>query len=302
MTPTTNANPFLKWAGGKNQLLNQIRSYYPFKKYPHITKYAEPFVGGGAVLFDILNNYSLDKVYISDINQDLIDLYLVIRDDVENFINQLQQIEHNYLSINHTERKNFYLKARHHFNHLKNSNQSSHTLEKSALMLFLNRTCFNGLYRVNKQGNFNVPIGSYKNPVICHTENLKAVSAHLHNVEIICADYKQSADFIDRQTFVYFDPPYRPLTPTANFTSYSKESFTDSNQLELASFVQILDNKGAKILISNSDPKNTNKNDDFFDIAYAKQHIKRIPATRKINRNGSSRGEIQELLISNFNP
>ena len=167
-------------------------------------------------------------------------------------------------------------------------------------MIFLNKTCFNCLYRVNRKGEYNVPMGAYKNPLICNEQNLKAVSDKLQNVKIVCGDYKESADFIDDKTFVYFDPPYRPLTATANFTSYTENLFDDKKQLELANFVQQIDNKGAKVVISNSDPKNTNENDDFFDNAYAKQNIKRVSATRMINRNSDKRGRINELLISNF--
>lgn len=295
------AKPFLKWAGGKGQLLKEISAYYPFEKGKTITKYAEPFVGGGAVLFDILNKFSPDEVYISDINKDLIDTYLAIRDNVDELIWRLESVEKAYLELDDAGRKDMYMKARGRFNELKHMDRTELNPEKSMMMIFLNRTCFNGLYRVNKKGDFNVPVGAYNNPQICNEDNLRTVSKKLKNVKIVCGDYKESADFIDDKTFVYFDPPYRPLTPTANFTSYTKELFDDKNQLELARFVQELDNKGAKIVVSNSDPKNTNKDDDFFDKAYSKQNIKRVSATRMINRNSDARGKISELLISNFN-
>lgn len=296
----SDAKPFLKWAGGKGQLLKEISTYYPFGKDKNITKYAEPFVGGGAVLFDILNKFSLDEVYISDINKDLIDTYIAIRDNVEEIIAGLKSQEKAYLGFNEVERKDAYIQKRDRFNALKHG-MKAYGNEKAILMLFLNRTCFNGLYRVNKKGDFNVPAGAYKNPQICNEDNLRAVSEKLKNVKIVCGDYKESASFIDDKTFVYFDPPYRPLTATANFTSYTEELFDDKNQLELARFVQDLNNKGAKIVISNSDPKNTNKDDDFFDKAYANQNIERVSATRMINRNSKARGKINELLISNFN-
>ena len=143
-------------------------------------------------------------------------------------------------------------------------------------------------------------MGAYKNPLICNEQNLRAASRKLQNVRIVCGDYKESSSFIDDKTFVYFDPPYRPLSPTANFTSYTEGLFSDANQLELANFVQTLDNRGARIVVSNSDPKNTNEADNFFDEAYAKQKIKRVSATRMINRNSDKRGKINELLISNF--
>jgi len=292
------AKPFLKWAGGKSQLLKEIGKYYPFTKDTSITKYAEPFVGGGAVLFDILNKFKLQEVYISDINAELITAYIAIRDDVESLISLLKDFDKQYNSNGLAGRKEQYLGLRSKFNEQKKI--KAYNLEVAALMIFLNRTCFNGLYRVNRKGDYNVPMGAYNNPLICDEDNLRKVSKKLQNVKIICADYKKSADFIDEKTFVYFDPPYRPLTPTANFTSYTEQLFDDAKQLELAKFVRLLDNKGVKMVVSNSDPKNTNKNDNFFDDAYAGQNIKRVSATRMINRNSDKRGKINELLISNF--
>ena len=295
---STEAKPFLKWVGGKGQLLKEIEQYYPFIKDASITKYAEPFVGGGAVLFDILNKYELQEVYISDINAELINTYTIIRDDMDARLDVVWQFEGDYLALDRDGRKQAYLAKRARFNELKSKKENG--AELAALMIFLNKTCFNGLYRVNRKGEYNVPMGAYKNPLICNEYNLKAVSKKLQHVKIVCGDYKESGDFIDNKTFVYFDPPYRPLTPTANFTSYTEGMFDDKNQLELAKFVQELDKKGAKIVASNSDPKNTSKYDDFFDNAYAKQNIKRVSATRMINRNSDKRGKINELLISNF--
>lgn len=295
---STRAKPFLKWAGGKGQLLKEIEQYYPFSKDTTITKYAEPFVGGGAVLFDILNKFKLQEVYISDINAELINTYTVIRDDIDALLGVLRHFENNYLALDNDDRKEVYLAKRARFNELKSKKENR--IELAALMIFLNKTCFNGLYRVNRKGEYNVPMGAYKKPIICNEHNLKIVSKKLQNVNIVCGDYKKSGDFIDNKTFVYFDPPYRPLTPTASFTSYTEGMFDDKNQLELAKFIQELDKKGAKIVASNSDPKNTNKDDNFFDKAYAKQNIRRVSATRMINRNSDKRGKINELLISNF--
>lgn len=294
----SDVRPFLKWAGGKSQLLKEIEKYYPFDADLKITKYAEPFVGGGAVLFDILNKYELQEIYVSDINAELINAYTIIRDDIDALLDVLKQLETDYLLLSNSDRKEAYLTKRTRFNELKNKKENG--VELAALMIFLNKTCFNGLYRVNRKGEYNVPMGAYKKPLICNEQNLKAASDKLQNVKIVCGDYKESADFIDNKTFVYFDPPYRPLTPTANFTSYTENLFDDKKQLELANFVQQIDNKGAKVVISNSDPKNTNENDDFFDNAYSKQNIKRVSATRMINRNSDKRGKINELLISNF--
>ncbi len=291
--------PFLKWAGGKGQLLKEIEQYYPFAN-GNIRKYAEPFVGGGAVLFDILNKYDLDEIYISDISIELMNTYRIVRDEIDPLIELLCTMQKAFLPLDTDQRKAYYLQQRQRFNELVVGENEATNIEKAALMIFLNKTCFNGLYRVNRKGQFNVPMGAYKNPMICDESNLRAVSEKLQKVTIVCGDYRQSADFIDQNTFVYFDPPYRPLTDTASFTAYTEDLFNDQKQIELAEFVDSMDKKGAKIVISNSDPKNTNPEDDFFDHIYASHKIKRVEATRMINSNSEARGKIKELLISNF--
>lgn len=295
----TTVKPFLKWAGGKSQLIKEIECYYPFYD-GHTTKYAEPFVGGGAVLFDILSRYDLKDVYISDINAELINTYRVIRDDIDTLVEKLYIMQYDFLSSDMDNRKSYYLKKRELFNDLKVNGDENINVEKAALMIFLNKTCFNGLYRVNKNGLFNVPMGAYKNPMICDETNLRAVSKKLQNVTIVCDDYRKSSSFIDENTFVYFDPPYRPITDTASFTAYTENLFSDKEQIELAAFVDSMHKKGAKIVISNSDPKNSDTEDDFFDNIYASHKIKRVEATRMINCNSEARGKIKELLISNF--
>ena len=294
-----NVKPFVKWAGGKGQLLSEIEKYYPFGD-GNITKYAEPFVGGGAVLFDILSKYDLEAVYISDINEDLINAYRVIRDEIYEIVDMLQAMQDEFLPINDEERRKYYIAKRDYFNTLKVCDDEGINIAKAALMIFLNKTCFNGLFRVNKKGAFNVPMGAYKNPMICDEANLRAVSEKLQNVTIVCGDYRDSADFIDEHTFVYFDPPYRPLTATSSFTAYTENLFNDEEQIELARFVDAMDKKGAKIVVSNSDPKNANEEDEFFDEIYALHTIRRVEASRMINSNSSARGKIKELLISNF--
>lgn len=288
------AKPFLKWAGGKSQLLKEIRTYYPFSE--EINKYAEPFVGGGAVLFDILNNYSLKQVYLSDINKDLILTYICIRDKIKNLLCCLKQQEEEYLVLDNNARKKYYMQMREIFN----SKNSLSDCQRASLMIFLNKTCFNGLYRVNKKGEFNVPSGDYKNPLICNEENLKCVSQKLQNTEIVCGDYRNSFNFVDEKTFVYFDPPYRPLNKTANFTSYAANSFRDGEQIELADYIMQVHEKGAKFLLSNSDPKNQDINDVFFDKLYSRFKIIRTDASRMISCKRESRGKIKELFISNF--
>lgn len=294
----TAVKPFLKWVGGKTQLINSIKEYYPFDD--KITKYAEPFVGGGAVLFDILNNYELESIYISDSNAELINAYKIIKEHPEELINQLHYLELSYHALNPEPRKEYYSRMRTRFNKLQLGNNIKDDIEKAALMIFLNKTCFNGLYRVNKKGKFNASMGNYKNPLICDEENILAISEKLQSIEIVTGDYKQSLDFIDEHTFAYFDPPYRPLTNTSNFLSYGEDHFGDSNQIELKNFIDLLNEKGAKILTSNSDPKNADPNDNFFDDLYSSYRIERVGARRSINSNGKKRGRISELLISNF--
>lgn len=287
--------PFLKWVGGKSQILNEIRAKYPKGLGVSITKYAEPFVGGGAVLFDVLSRYNFKEVYIGDINLELILTYISIRDNVVGLIDILKALETEYLTSNDDVRKKIYYENRDRFNVLKAARLES--VEAAALLIFLNRTCFNGLYRVNSHGAFNVPQGSYKNPTICDEANLRAVSTKLQNIQIICGDYRDSKDFIDKNTFVYFDPPYRPLTSTAGFTAYACERFGDKEQTELARFIDEVSEKGAYFIASNSDPKNADEKDDFFDCLYSKHNITRISASRAINSVGSSRRKISELLI-----
>jgi len=295
------AAPFVKWAGGKSQILSEIRANYPKELGKKLIKYAEPFVGGGAVLFDVLNGFDLDEIYISDINQELINTYICIKDNLNNLINLLLKEEKEYISANDKTREHIYYNKREHFNYLKEKrNDENDNLELAALFIFLNKTCFNGLYRVNSSGAFNVPAGSYKNPKICNEDRLFAVSEKLKKVNIICGDYKLSKSFIDEKTFVYFDPPYRPLSQTSNFNSYAQTIFDDTSQKELAEFINEICNKGAYIAISNSDPKNTDPNDNFFDKLYEKYKISRINAARMINSAGNKRGKISELLIVNY--
>lgn len=293
------AKPFLKWAGGKGQLLDTIRTYYPNGLGISIKKYCEPMVGAGAVLFDILANYTIDEILINDSNTELMNVYSEIRDNVSELIQLLQQFEKEHLVCDKESRKEYYYAQRDLYNNVISNKKSNSTL-KAALFIYLNRTCFNGLYRVNKKGMFNVPMGSYKNPTICDIENILLVSKKLQKVKIITGDYKQTEDFIDQNTFVYFDPPYRPLSKTAEFTSYTETNFNDNNQIELAEYIKKLSNKGAKILASNSDPKNTNPDDIFFDELYKQFSINRVTAKRSINSKGNNRGNVSELLIYNY--
>ena len=291
--------PFVKWVGGKGQLLPVISNSLPKEIGKTINRYVEPFVGGGAVLFNMVNKYHFEEVYISDINRELIWTYETIRDNVEELVELLTEYEKDHISKDTDGRKEYYYTLREKYNDNKMS-QSPDTVLNSALFIYLNKTCFNGLYRVNKKGLFNVPSGVYKKPTICDKNNLYNVSSKLSNVIIKCADYHLSEKYADENTMVYFDPPYRPLNISSSFTSYTELSFNDDDQIALSEYVHKLSNKGAFIALSNSDPKNTNPNDNFFDDLYKDMHVNRISASRMINSKADGRGKINEILVTNY--
>ncbi len=292
--------PFVKWAGGKGSLISQLTNYYPFElKDGTINKYVEPFVGGGAVLIDILQKYNVKTAYAFDINRDLINCYNVIKTDVDELIEDLKEKEENYLDLEIEDRQKYFYEIREEYNSYEIDSKKL-IVKRATEFIFLNRTCFNGLYRVNKNGKFNVPFGRYKNPSICDTKNLKNLSKLFENVIFQYGDYKESNKYIDNKTFVYFDPPYRPLSNTSSFTSYAKEDFDDDNQKELANYFEELNYKDAKLMLSNSNPKNTKKDDVFFETIYKDFFINEIYAKRMINSNAKARGKISELVITNY--
>jgi DNA adenine methylase len=294
------AKPFVKWAGGKTQLLDEIEKRLRKEiETGQITTYVEPFVGGGAVFFHIAQNYpDIKRFYLCDINKDLVNCYKMVQSDVYTLIKFLKILEKKYLSLNENNRKDFYLKIRKEFNARKYGEISAAIC---ARLIFLNKTCFNGLYRVNSKNEFNVPFGGYKRPVICDSRNLPAASTVLRKAKIFCGDFSDCAKYMNENTFVYLDPPYRPLNATAGFTSYSKDNFTESDQVRLAEFCRKIDRKKAQFLLSNSDPKNENPKDRFFEDNYGKEffRIERVDAIRAINCIGSKRGTIKELIITN---
>ena len=291
--------PFVKWAGGKGSLIPQITKYYPFElKNGRIERYVEPFVGGGAVLIDILQKYEVQEAYAFDINKDLINCYNVIKFNVEDLIQKLEKKEKEFLSLDNEKRKNYFYDVREEYNSYILEAESN--VKRASEFIFLNRTCFNGLYRVNRNGKFNVPFGKYKNPTICDSSNLRNLSKLIKDVLFEYGDYKKSEEIIDRNTFVYFDPPYRPLSDTSGFTSYTKEDFNDEKQKELAEYFNLLSTRNAKLMLSNSNPKNVNENDNFFEDIYRGFNINEVSAKRMINSNSEGRGEISELLITNY--
>ena len=290
-------HPFIKWAGGKGQVLEILKKNLPDGMGTSIRKYAEPFVGGGALMFALLNEYEFDEVYVNDNNVELMNAYSVIKGNCEKLTEVLAELQGEYDSFNEEGQQAYYYEKREEFNETELSQKTA--VKKAALFIFLNKTCFNGLYRVNKKGKFNVPAGKYKNPLICDEDNLRKISAVLKNVVIRACHYTDVAEFADENTFVYFDPPYRPLNKTG-FTAYGEDGFNDNDQIELAAFYKTLASKGVKVLLSNSDPKNVDENDNFFDDLYAGFTIERIHAARSINSDAKKRGDVTELLIKNY--
>lgn len=291
------AKPFLKWAGGKGQLLDAFDKMFPQELIDEKTKtYIEPFVGGGAVLFHILQNYKIEKAYINDINKELINCYRCIKADVDEVIRQLEILENEYLSSK--DRAKYFYNVRERYNQIHLNGHYDY--EKCADFIFLNHTCFNGLYRVNKSGKFNVPHGKYKNPLICDKDNLLLCSKLLQKVEISFGDYRQVLLNADKDSFVYFDPPYRPLIENNSFVNYDKTGFDDNDQIELSQNYKKLDKQNCLLMLSNSDPKNTNVNDNFFDDLYKGFNIERVYAKRMINCQASKRGNITEIVVMNY--
>ena len=294
------AKPFLKWAGGKRQLISEIEKRLPSHRN-EIETYIEPFIGGGALLFHMLENYNFNQIHISDINLELVLCYRQLQSSVDDVISSLEKLVNEFPSSTE-ERSDYFYKIR----DLWNSNLDIESMtdeERSsrvAQMIFLNKTCFNGLFRLNRSGKFNVPTGRYKNPSFPSAESLKEVSHALQGVVIHHASYEKCLDWVDDKSFVYFDPPYRPLSKTSSFISYSKGDFDDDNQIELASLTKELHKKNVSFLLSNSDPKNTVKDDEFFDELYSDFKIDRVFASRAINSNPDRRGKISELLIKNY--
>lgn len=299
------AQPFLKWAGGKRQLLPAIDAQLPAAlKNGRCRKYAEPFAGSGAVFLHVVQQYAVEQVFLADINPELILAYQTLQRDVEPVIARLAALQDAYLPLERPQRKTFYYDQRERFNAARPQidfrNYGPAWIERTARLIFLNRTCYNGLFRVNASGAFNVPHGRYERPKICAAANLRAVARLLQPVRIAHGPFTACDAFVDADTFVYFDPPYRPLSATASFTSYSRHEFGDAEQLALADFYRTLDARGARLMLSNSDPKNVDPDDDFFEAAYAGFRIERVAARRRINSKASKRGPINELLIMNY--
>ncbi|QBR10666.1 DNA adenine methylase [Sphingobacterium sp. CZ-2] len=297
MNENKRARPFLKWAGGKTQLINDIERNLPTKVTNKNFTYIEPFVGSGAVLFWITDNFpKLEKAVINDINEDLINTYKTIASNPKELISILEILQNEFHNLEGKEddKKLYY----YHKRELYNTRKEEQSVQ-SALFIFLNRTCFNGLYRVNSKNLFNVPMGSYKSPTICDKENIMAVNNALQKVEILKGDYEQTLNYASSNSLFYFDPPYKPLSETSSFNSYAKDEFNDEEQIRLKDFCSKLDELNHTWILSNSDVKGKDVSNNFFDDLYSDFNIQRVDARRNINAKSDKRGKLTELLITN---
>lgn len=274
--------PFVKWVGGKRQLLKQFKlmNLYPPEKFdPEKNRYFEPFVGGGAVFFDLLPK----KAFLSDMNFELVTTYNVIKNDVEKLIKLLKKHDHN---------KEYFLNVR------AKKVEKLTPIQIASRFIYLNRACFNGMYRVNSKGEFNVPFGDNKNPLICNEENLRKISQALKNVEIKHQDYKHVLKKARKGDFIYFDPPYHPVSRTSTFTSYTANGFTENDQIELRDIFAELSERGCFVMLSNSDAPFINK--IYSEIKKDCVRISKVDAGRAINSKGDGRGKIKEVLVTNY--
>jgi DNA adenine methylase len=271
------AQPFLKWVGGKTQLLEQFDAFFP----ANVDRYIEPFVGGGAVFFHLKQRFPQMRAFLRDNNDELINTYRAVRDNPRELMRRLDRHLADFVADRETY---FYLvRSRHHL-------PSAHTLERAARMIFLNKTCFNGLWRVNSKGEFNVPIGSHKNPALYDEENVYAASRALEHTQLDTSDFRDTMAATRRGDFVYIDPPYYPVSPTASFTSYTKDEFGEEQQRELAALYRDAANRGVRLMLSNSDT-------EFIRKLYRGFAIHTVQARRMVNCDGTKRGEVNEVVV-----
>lgn len=291
--------PFVKWAGGKGSLVKHLSAHLPdnFRDKRNVT-YVEPFVGGGAMLFYMLTHFTnIHRVVINDVNEDLIFCYKLIKNTPQTLIEQLKRIANEYLQLsNMDEKSRYYYKVRDKYNSKETIDE-----EKAAYFMFLNKTCFNGLYRVNTCGKFNVPFGKYKNPTICDDKLILADHELLKKVDIYAGDYSEIMRFLGKgYNYIYIDPPYRPLSGTAYFKEYSHNVFDDKEQEKLKIFCDIMTARGCKIMQSNSNSMDDD-GESYFAKLYQGYHITQIEAHRYINAHVGKRNKETELLIMNYN-
>ena len=277
----TEAQPFLKWVGGKAQLLAQFDAFFPAQ----ITRYVEPFLGGGAVFFHLRARFPQLHALLRDNNDELINTYTAVRDRPRELLRRLDRHHADFRADRETH---FYLvRSQHHL-------PAAHTVERAARMIFLNKTCFNGLWRVNSKGEFNVPIGSHHNPALYDEENIYAASRALEGVHLQTQDFRDTLAQTRRGDFVYIDPPYYPVSPTASFTSYTKDDFGEEQQRELAALYADAARRGVRLMLSNSDT-------EFIRHLYRNFTIHTVSARRMVNCDGTKRGAVNEVVVTNFN-
>jgi len=280
-----NPAPFLKWAGGKSQLLQQFERYIPSK----FNKYIEPFIGGGALFFSLASQGKIKEAVLLDSNKELIDCYKVIKRNLNELVKYLKWYKNKYYKDNE-----YYYYVRSEIRNNLKLWKKVPIAKRVAITLFLNKTCFNGLYRVNSRNQFNVPIGHYKNPAVYQLDNLKADSEALKLAKVIkTCDFSQCLKYVAKDDFVYLDPPYDPLVGTVSFTSYTKKGFGKQEQIKLSKIYRELDKKGCKVMLSNSDT-------DFAKELYKDYRMKFVRASRMINCNANGRGEINEIIVMNY--
>ena len=298
-----NVKPIIKQVGGKTQLLNTINDNLP-QNISHFNTYMEPFIGGAAVLFYIVPKLpNIKNVFINDLNYKLTNLYTVVKNKHLKLINQLKTIQEEYRKSE--DPKMFYYNTRDSFNIYDMNMEPDADVLHAAEFIFLNKTCFNGLYRENSKGEFNVPWNKNVNVCICDEENIKAVHNFFikYNVQISTGTYNEffkDKELYIKNAFVYMDPPYRPITKSSAFTSYTKSGFNDDSQKDLKVWFDVLTSDCAYCMLSNSDPKNSDVNDTFFDDLYSDYNIIRVNAKRSINSKGNGRGSITEILVKNY--
>ncbi len=286
----TRPSPYLKWAGGKTQLLGVLEKFYP----PKFNSYYEPFLGGGAVFFHLCALGRIRQAKISDSNIALMNSYVAIRNNLGKLVDRLQALQGQVSSKSY-----YYDYARPRFNGLRLSTGLEGDDEKAALLIYLNKTCYNGLFRVNRKGDFNVPWGKYKNARIYDEDTLRAVHGCLSKsgISLQCSSYKESLTSAEEGDFVYLDPPYQPLSSTSSFTDYTSKGFTLSDQKGLANTVAELDARGCFVMISNSAHAHVRK---FYEKIGSKGHFETVYASRAISSVGTGRGKIAEYLITNY--
>lgn len=274
--------PIIKWVGGKRELLPELRKNIPSSFDKETNTYYEPFIGGGALLFDVLPHYGV----INDSNEELINLYKVVKNDVDSLIKEVSSYPYDkdfYYSIRELDREEGFP-------------DSLSDIKRAARTLYLNKTCFNGLYRVNKKGQFNTPFGKYSNPTICKEDDLKDVSSYFNDndISIMSGDFVQCVKDAQEGDFVYLDPPYVPLSKTSSFTSYTKEGFEDCDQKRIKSIIDDLSNNGVYVLMSNS------SSPDVFDLYSSDYNVETVKVARKVNSKAHKRNKIDEFLIKNY--